>query len=459
MEGEKKIRLPARASVFYGAAIILSKAIGILTTPIFTRAMSPEEYGAYSYYISFVGIVSMVSGVFLSPALFYSGLGKFSDNRRGFSDLAVWLSTAANLLICIVLFTFSSFFSLDRRLVPIILLQGFVDNIINAELLRYKFFYGYTRVILINISSALLSSGISVFLVCSLGMGAMGRIFGLVAAGLIISLVITFSRKERGAFEPTQRKFLIKNALPLIPAVIARASVGWADKLIIKAELGVDALAKYSVAHTVGLGLFALIGALCSALNPWLVRKLRANQREATIPVIGELSSVIAWGSLFIVALAPEIFSFLAPKSYMDALYVIPIMALSAAPYFLFNMASVFISYGERTKIISLCATAGAAINLAANLILIPRIGYTGAAISYLLSEVAMYLISHRAIAKWEGREAVARWARGMLLPLIFSAVFALLYGNAAVRIFLLIIPACQVIRSGFICLGLAREK
>ena len=121
MKKSSSIRLPARASVFYLIGTLLSKAIGLLVTPLFTRAMSLGEYGVYSYYISVLGIGTMLSGVFLSPSVIYSGLGKFRGKEKSVVDLSVALTFAINLIFCIVLFTFSGFFEINRVFVPIIL--------------------------------------------------------------------------------------------------------------------------------------------------------------------------------------------------------------------------------------------------------------------------------------------------------------------------------------------------
>lgn len=460
MEKKRKMRLPARATLFYGVGIVLSRAIGVLTTPIFTRAMSESEYGLYSYYISILSITSMISGVFLTPAVFYSGLGKFSDNKSGFVNKAIFLTSGINLCFCTLLFTFNSFLGINKEFAVIILFQGILDAVINSELLKSKFSYGYGKVLLINLSTSFLSAIISIILVCTLGMGAMGRILGLLLGGALVSIPLILTRKDRGSGGCGAGKFLIKNALPLIPAVIARASIGWADKLIIKGKMGVDSLAKYSVAHTVGTALFALIGALCSALNPWLVRKLTAKKREEIFPIIREISALASWGGVAIVATAPEIFAFLAPSGYRDAIYVIAPLALSSAIYFLYTVASVIISFDERTKIISLSSAFGAVVSLVINFALIPTLGYLGGGLAYFIGEVAMYSSAIFFMGKWDKEAARALSPTPELyISILIGVVFTLLYPHSSVRIFLLIIPLCELARHTFSCLQIAREK
>lgn len=460
MKKKNKIRLPARASLFYGAGIVISRLIGVLTTPLFTRAMSEGEYGLYSYYISILTIVSMLSGVFLTPAVFYSGIGRFAEKKGGFIKSAIILSSGINLVFCIVLFTFSHIFGIKREFAVIILFQVILDAIINSALLESKFSYGYGRVLAINLSSAIISTTLSLFLVIYLGMGAMGRMLGLLLSAGVVAASILIRGGFRGKSDKEERKFLIKNSLPLIPAVISRASISSLDKLTVKAYLGVNALAKYSVAHTVGTALFAIIGALSSALNPWIVRKLAGGKRQDIFPIIGEISALIGWGAVIAITLSPEIFSFLAPEGYKDAIYVISPLALASVPYFLFTVAMVFLGFVERTRIASISAFFGAAVNLALNLTLIPTVGYPGGGIAYFAAECAMALSSLMLMKGWDKEAATALFGRWEIyLTFAMGGLIPFLYGYRAARILLLILPICQALCHGFTCLELVKEK
>ena len=460
MEKKNKIRLPAKASLFYGAGIVISKLIGVITTPLFTRAMSEVEYGLYSYYISILGIASMLSGIFLTPAVFYSGLGKFTDKKNGFIKSAIILSSGINLIFCIVLFTFSHIFGIKREFTVIMLFQGILDTVVTSELLKSKFSYGYGRVLAINLSSAIISTALSLFLVIHLGMGAMGRMLSLLLSAGIVVFVILIKGEFQGKSDKVERKFLVKNSLPLIPAVISRAAISSLDKLTVKAYLGVDALAKYSVAHTVGTALFPIIGALSSAINPWLVRKLRGGKRKEAFPIIGEISALIGWGSVIVITITPEIFSFLAPERYKEAIYVISPLALASVPYFIFTVTTVFLGFSEKTRIVSISAVLGASANLALCLTLISKIGYMGGGIAYFVAECTMALCSLALLRRWDKEASMALLGKlEVYITFAIGSLIPFLYGCRAARILILILPICQAIRHGFTCLELAKEK
>ena len=208
------------------------------------------------------------------------------------------------------------------------------------------------------------------------------------------------------------------------------------------------------------MALFGIIGALSSAINPWMIRKLSYKQRDSIFPVITNLTELISFGTVFIIGLAPEIFSFLAPSSYGDSMMAIIPFAISTVPYFLFGVSSVFITYSEKTKFISAATLLGATLNLGLNIFLIPRLGFMGGAVSYLASETVIYLLSLYLLGRCDDN---AKANLGSTLPVLFPAAFALLmpilYEYLALRLLVLILPAVLMVNRGFRCLALVREK
>lgn len=400
MEGIRKrvkYKVPARATVYYIASTVIGRGIGVLTTPLFTRALDTEQFGAYSYYISLLSIVSLIGGAFLTPTIIYSGFGCFKDEKSKIKLSAVILSFAFSALICLVLFTFNDIIGIKKEFAILILIQALFDSSVNAELLSSKFSYDYTSVIALNLLSSFLSPIISLFLILRLGMKAMGRILGLlIAAGIVFLLVVFKNSKEISLPKKQHFTYLFVGTFSLLPSIIARASLGWSDKLIVKAALGSSALAKYSVAHTVGMALFGIIGALSSALNPWLIRKLASGKIKSTAPVIESLYELISFALIIVAGFGREILAFLAPADYLDSALVIVPFAISSAPYFAFGVISALLTYYRRGRAVSFAAIFGASLNLAVNVILISKIGILGGAISYLISETMVYLIAYR---------------------------------------------------------------
>ena len=84
MEGTlkgKKINTPARASLWYVLTSVITKAIGLFVTPIFTRVLSSAEYGSYTLYMSCLGLFSVISTAAFSAGVIYRGCEVFEDKK------------------------------------------------------------------------------------------------------------------------------------------------------------------------------------------------------------------------------------------------------------------------------------------------------------------------------------------------------------------------------------------
>ena len=68
----KKIPLPVKAGIWFTICNLLQRGISILTVPIFTRLLTPDQYGVYSLYLSWLNILT----IFTSLNLYYGVFNK-----------------------------------------------------------------------------------------------------------------------------------------------------------------------------------------------------------------------------------------------------------------------------------------------------------------------------------------------------------------------------------------------
>jgi hypothetical protein len=79
-----KLSTPVKMSFWLLVCSFLQKGIGMITTPIFTRIMTPEEYGSYSVFTSWQGIFLVFVSLNLCAGCFTRGLVKYEDERPQF---------------------------------------------------------------------------------------------------------------------------------------------------------------------------------------------------------------------------------------------------------------------------------------------------------------------------------------------------------------------------------------
>ena len=444
------LKLPARASIWYLGASAAAKAVGFLITPFFTRMISGQAYGELTLYLTLLGIASVSCSAINSGSGVYKGIKENENERGSFLKSALLLSVACSGTVCILLFAFSPFFELPGHLFIPLTLQIICDGIVAVALSSAKYSYRYKEVALISILSSVLPAIITLALLKAVNGRFHVRVYSLLAISICLSVysIIKIFRCG-GRANKKMCATLFKSSLPLFPHSISSALSAQADKLMITNFLGGVALAKYSVIHSLGIGLQFAVGAVGSALGPWMIRRLDCGDHKRISVLSGLLLSGFSALSLCLIALAPEAMKILAPSEYLDAFPALLPIALATPLSLLSSVITVCLVHsgkGGKTATLSLV---GASVSLILNFTLIPKLGYLGAGLSLFLSQLASVLTGLFLLFR-------ARLNEVLSAPRIFKTVFPtaalgvmlfLLFEIPALRVFLLIFPAITLLR------------
>ncbi len=388
------VRLPAKAGAWYVASSAVIKLCGMSATPYFTRVMSPEEYGRYSLYMSWLAMLSVLTTLGLGGSAIYRGMQKLDSRGNRILSSAIGLALGSLALFSAVAVLFPSgavrLLGLSLQMVYLLILQIALDSVITLYLSRSRYVYGYRLVIGVNLGAALLSLGLSMLLSRFTEPTATLRATALLIATAVFALplFVTAITRDRRIFSRRVWGFLLRFNLPLLPHLLAGTLMTNMDKVLISRIVGESAVAGFSVAYSLGAGMSFITTGLISALSPWIMRKIAQGKQDRVADVTLKLSALVAVGSLGVLTLAPEVLAFLAPSSYSSALPSVYPITVTAAVSFISSVTATALIRAERTGLLSLCSIVGAAVNVAANLLLLP-ISFNGAALAHFAAAVA----------------------------------------------------------------------
>ena len=71
-----------KASMWFLLCSFLQKGISTITTPIFTRLLSSDEYGAFGAFNSWYSIVAIIVSMNLASGVYTTAMVKFSEDRN-----------------------------------------------------------------------------------------------------------------------------------------------------------------------------------------------------------------------------------------------------------------------------------------------------------------------------------------------------------------------------------------
>lgn len=458
----KRIKLPAKASVYYLAASFLGKAVSFAITPFTTRLLDKEQYGQLSLYMTVLGCASLICATLTSSSAFYSGFRKYESDKNEYLKSVLMLNTALALIICILLFTFSPFLQLNRLLLMPMSLQILCDGIIAISLSAKRYDYRFKSASATLAVNAALPPLLSIIILKSFGGGYLVRVYSMLLVSFCVAArSLSDILRKNVSVKSKTLKYLLKSFLPLLPNGLSGAFFSQADRLFISAIMGAVALAKYSVVYSLGVALQFTVSAIGHALTPWMLRRLDSGEEGLIAQLLLPMTVGYYALSLCVVAAAPELMLILAPSDYLEAVAAILPLSLSTPLVFISSAATVGITHSEKSGYLIISSAVGAVSCIAFNFIFINAMGYLGAGISSLLSHGAK-AVTDLFLLKKVGKENIIPIGKIALLCLFGLAAGGVIYfmqGSVLLRIISLALPFAMLAYCARRALALVMEK
>ena len=408
-----KINTPAKASVWYIGTNAVTKAILLISTPIFTRLLSPDEYGVYSLYLGWMGILTVLTTPETGGSAIYRGFSRFADDKPGFSHailkVQLFMTPAAIAVYSIFRNRIDAILGIGRGFTLLLLLQIFINSVTGIYLTRERCSYKYKKVCAVNLISGIGYPILTLALIPLLKERGEARIFGqfiislIVAAPIFISLI-----KVKGSDEGKKIRYVLKSTVYMLPHYLSLSVIAQADKIAIGRLAGADALGKYSVAYSAATVLTLVTAGISGSAIPWLNRKLKNGDHEKVERTLLFGTVLLTEATLLFLALIPEGFGIIAGYGYRDALSAIYPIAMSIPLSFLCSMHTGALLHLDGQSSVTLCTVIGAAFCVILQLLFVRRLGYTSAGAATLTAYVILVLLYSGAYRIKSGKQLVS---------------------------------------------------
>ncbi len=377
--------LRLRASFWFLICAFLQRGISVLTTPVFTRLLTAEEYGQYSVFNSWMGIISVFVTLNLSSGVYSQGLVKFSDRRKSFISSMQGLCFTLVVFWTAVYLAFQNFwnrlFSLTTVQMLAMLAMTWSSTVFKFWAVEQRVELNYRKLVVLTLIVSLAKPLVGIVFVMFAKDKVTARILGIFFVELIAYSGLFMVQMMHGKkfFSGYFWVYAARFNLPLIPHYLSTTILNSADRIMISSMVGDAQAGVYSVAYSISqiMGLFNI--ALLQTFEPWIYQKIK----ECRTQDIGRVAYIafllIAVVNLMLIALAPEVISLFAPTAYHEAVVIIPPVAMSTYFTFLYSFFATFEFYFEKTRYIAAATMVGAALNVALNSIFIRLYGYYAA--------------------------------------------------------------------------------
>lgn len=200
--------------------------------------------------------------------------------------------------------------------------------------------------------------------------------------------------KGKCFFSKKYWKYALWFNIPLVPHYLSQAILNSSDRIMINNMVDSSAAGIYSLAYSISSMMIIFNTALVNTISPWIYTKIKERK-------LGEIAGtsyltmiMVAFVNLALIAFAPEAVSIFAPKSYYDAIWIIPPVAMSVYFMYAYDIFAKFQFYFEKTKFVMIASSISAIVNIILNYIFIKLFGYYAAGYTTLFC-YALYTVSH----------------------------------------------------------------
>jgi O-antigen/teichoic acid export membrane protein len=406
------MRRLASDSLIYGLGSVANQALAIVLLPLYTRYLTPDEYGSYALLTAAGAVLMLAAALGVDSGLtriFFLYERAEDRGRVVFTAYVFALASSALMAGCLLLaapaidrafFAFSGGTNWVRLAIVIFSLSAL--NAVALGTLQVQKRAGvYVTCSLLGLLS---SCGTSIWLVAGLGRGVVGVLEGQLVGVLVqVSLALGATlRTIRPRFDRAALSEMLGFSLPLLPANLAAWGLGLADRWFLKHYASLTDLGLYALGFRFGSALGTLfVSPFSLAWFPYLYSITnQPDHREVVARVLeyfGFLAGAIALGlALF----GSDVIRWISDPAFQDAERVIFWIGLGILFRGMTFITMTGMNVVRRNQLSVVIYGVGVALNLALLAMLVPRFGMMGAAAAtvatYFTINLGFWRVSQR---------------------------------------------------------------
>jgi O-antigen/teichoic acid export membrane protein len=402
------LRRLATTGAAYTAASILSKLIAVALLPLYTRYLTPADYGAAEVMFAAVVSASIVVRFGTIEALLRFYYKDDEDPARVVSTsfaALFWFATAAALIALLFAGPISEAL-LDRPapgLARISIGGLWVLTMFEYLLTLFRLEERARAYFTTTILSVLTAIGLTVILVVGQGEGARGLLLGSYASGgaFVLGLIVVHRRRLSLLIDPALLRRMTRFGLPTMPAELSLYLLNFVDRIVIVRSAGLAEAGLYSLAVKFAQAVNVLVRGFQLAWPP-LAYSIREDGEARRV-----YAAIVTWfvaGCAFVVTgmwlFSRWIVRALAAPQFFDSYEAIGLIATGVTLYALYMVLVVILGRTGRTEFNFPATIAALVVNVALNLALVPSLGIVGAGLalvaSYVVVVALMYVLTQR---------------------------------------------------------------
>ena len=449
-----------RHSAIYGLGSIVARVIAVLLLPLYTRYLSPSDYGLIETLIALSAVLTALVAQAMKSAFFRFYFDSVEPARRLLVvRTAFWYVLAASTAVLIAGVALAqpvSWLLFHTRDHDGLVIAAFVGlwAALNYEQMTslFRVEQRSTAYVAATLTNVALTIAATVLLVVVFDRGPLGVLVGNLTGTLIVYAgLLAYNRRALGLqFDRKLYRAMNRFGLPLVPSALALWLTNFSDRFFLVKLADAHEVGLYSIGVRIASAIILLLTAFRMAWPAFAysIEDDREARRTYSF-VLTYVVYVCCWLALALGLLAPWILKLITTTPFYPAENVVAPLAFGVAAFGAYVVVQIGTGRARQTRSNWLVTGAAALVDVALNVLLIPPYGRMGAAVAmvsaYTLLFVAMAWRAQRVFPvpyQWRRVATLAAAAVGLtvvgkLLDVPLAAALAL---TAAFPIVLLLL-------------------
>lgn len=396
----------AGSSAIYAAGTVAVKGLAFLLLPLYTRFLTPADYGILAFATAVSSALVMIYTLNLHGSVTYLFFNSGDEEQRRRSIGTTWIAmmliaVAAALLLDRAGGYFAASLSQSVAFDPYVRLALWIAlfnalSLVPLNLLQIE--EKPARYVGITVCGALVTTALVVWFVVFRKDGAYGSLLGTLLGGVVMGAPYLWivARRIRFVIEPQHLRLALAYSLPLVLHSVAGWLLELSDRVILVRYVTLEQLGLYSIGYLLASAVYLLGTTINNGLIPMVFRKISASEATAKDDIVRlstYYAAAVCWAALGLVLLCKILLWVFTVPAFYGAAEIMPWVAAGMLMHALYLLPVNLLFAKGRTWAIGIATLTSGLANVALNLWWVPRFGIMGAALATVAGYALMLLL------------------------------------------------------------------
>lgn len=410
MNNKTSIKSLFSDSIIYGLSNSLGKFISFMLIPLYTKYLTPTDFGTFSLINTFSILISIIAILGLDSAV-YRFYFENEDENEKVKKINNWiiLQFSFTLVLSVLILLFKDHilkYILQGNngplgILPIVYIIGYMllnilSTIINAYFRLYRKPW---HSLVVNIVSTIFSISLSIYFVVYLNKGIIGLLYAQLLNLFCVNVIAFFFLVNRFTihnFSWKQNIPLLKYGVNILPANLLTIGFQFYITQLIHYKLGKEELGLFQMGTNFSVILGVLTSSIAAAWSPYIFGQLKDPTFKQTFNKAYNLYlCVVGFICIAISIFATEILIIMTNANYYNASWVVSLQTLSVFISSLNIFYIMGISISKKMKFYTLINVITTSFTVLISYMFINAWGINGVCVTMLIGQIFNILLIH----------------------------------------------------------------